>query len=805
MAANDPSNRAWRRTLDRLLLACRRSDPMPLRGTQLSAMDRRSRRTAPAGPARWRGFSLAAVLILSLLAAIGLSRLRVDDDLRSLLRATDADFQLIDEIASRFGASDRDCIIRASARLGDLFDDQSLQQLKALSESLAGIDGVEQVRSILDIQRRGAAGLLLPVIPRTHEPLSADALQAARQRAVRHPLIAGHLLSADATSSLLLARLAQGADAPPQLGETIKRIEKVLADQGGKGAHLDLELTGLPALRDQAARALRRDMLLFNSLGLIFAVVLSATVAGSLRSIVVACVPPFVGAVWAVGALGLVGAPVNILSSVVPSLALVVGTCDSIHFIEDMRRGIRRGIDPLTASCEALYRVGTACGLTSLVTAIGFASLALARIDAVRAFGIAAAAGAVASFLAVTLLTPLLASTRLCRGMHLGNSSRLAGRVANLLTAFSIRYARPIVLIGCLATLLLGVICLRLDADTRVIDALPQGAAAAQALGRVDREFGGTMSVDVLVQWPLANDWRDPVLLETLDDVHNVLDTAGGITRVISLATIANTLPERARQRLKDEDFREVIDSSSRSTIVRARVSDLGSRALEAIYGRIDDGLEHLEAKRPGWQFDLAGISVVSARNIRQLVHDLGSSLLLEVIVIGAILTLAFRSLWLGIVSLVPNIFPLAIIGAMLVGTGRALDPATVIVFNVCLGLAVDDTVHVLSALSRHRRKGISTATAVRRAVAETGNPIVLGGVVLSVGFAAVTVSSVPTLAGFGRLACVAVAAATVAELILLPALLVVTDRFSTSAKPRNHETARNLKPLYAPSLSTAG
>lgn len=86
----------------------------------------------------------------------------------------------------------------------------------------------------------------------------------------------------------------------------------------------------------------------------------------------------------------------------------------------------------------------------------------------------------------------------------------------------------------------------------------------AQALGRVDREFGGTMSVDVLVQWPLSNDWRDPVLLETLDDVHNVLDTAGGITRVISLATIANTLPERARQRLKDEDFREVIDSSSR-------------------------------------------------------------------------------------------------------------------------------------------------------------------------------------------------------------------------------------------------
>jgi hypothetical protein len=110
---------------------------------------------------------------------------------------------------------------------------------------------------------------------------------------------------------------------------------------------------------------------------------------------------------------------------------------------------------------------------------------------------------------------------------------------------------------------------------------------------------------------------------------------------------------------------------------------------------------------------------------------------------------------------MLPNIFPLVVIAALLVITGRSLDPATVIVFNVCLGLAVDDTVHVLSALARNRREGISIATAVRRAVAETGNPIVIGGLVLTVGFAAVIASSVPSLAGFGKLACAAVAAAS--------------------------------------------
>ena len=96
------------------------------------------------------------------------------------------------------------------------------------------------------------------------------------------------------------------------------------------------------------------------------------------------------------------GHPINLLTSVVPSLALVVGTCDSIHFIEDMRRSVRRGTHQIIASSNAIKRVGTACGLTSIVTAVGFASLAAARIEAVRTFGIAAAAGALASFAAVT-------------------------------------------------------------------------------------------------------------------------------------------------------------------------------------------------------------------------------------------------------------------------------------------------------------------------------------------------------------------------------------------------------------------
>ena len=690
----------------------------------------------------------------------------------------------MDEIADVFGPPDRDCIVRAAARSGDIFDAESLTALEDLAGRLRGIEGVDDVRSIFDIRRQGTAGVVLPVIPRTSDPLDAESLARAKARASGHPLVAGHLLSADASSSLLLVQLSATADRPPASSAVVARIEAVLAESAPAEGPLALELTGLPALREQATRALRHDMLMFNSIGLVLAVMLSAVVARSLRSTVVASLPPFIGAIWALGTLGLLGAPVNILTSVVPSLALVVGTCDSIHFIEDMRRSARRGIDPLAASSGAIRRIGMACGLTSIVTAIGFASLAVARIEAVRTFGIAAAIGALASFMAVTLLTPLIASTRFCSGLRLGRSSPLAGRVANVLAALSVRHARPLVVVACSLTAALAFVGSGLDADTRIIDSLPSGAPASQALARVDAEFGGVMGVDVVVEWPADVDWRDPAVLDALALAEAAVGREAGISRTISLSTVAAGMPPRVRRRLDVDSVSDLVSPESRMALVRARVADLGSRRLEEIYDRVDASLARLEQDRPGWRFRLAGMSVVSARNIRQLVRDLGSSLVVEVLVIGCILAVAFRSPLAGIVSMLPNIFPLVVIAALLVITGRSLDPATVIVFNVCLGLAVDDTVHVLSALTRNRKEGVSIGSAVRRAVSEMGNAVVIGGVVLTVGFAAVTASSVPSLAGFGVLACAAVASATVAELLFLPALLVVTDSVVTRYWP---------------------
>ena len=134
-------------------------------------------------PGRRRGLQWALVVVLTALAGWGISRLRIDDDLRSLLHDSSTDLRALEEVEATFGGPDRDCVVRATARTGDLFDAAPLAELRDVVTRLALVDGVEEVQSIFDVRREGVAGGLLPVIPHRRDGLDAEARAAAKARA----------------------------------------------------------------------------------------------------------------------------------------------------------------------------------------------------------------------------------------------------------------------------------------------------------------------------------------------------------------------------------------------------------------------------------------------------------------------------------------------------------------------------------------------------------------------------------------------------------------------------------------------
>jgi predicted RND superfamily exporter protein len=145
-------------------------------------------------------------------------------------------------------------------------------------------------------------------------------------------------------------------------------------------------------------------------------------------------------------------------------------------------------------------------------------------------------------------------------------------------------------------------------------------------------------------------------------------------------------------------------------------------------------------------------------------------------------MTVVFRSWKLGLISILPNAFPLVTTAAWLVMTGRPLELTSVIVFSICLGIAVDDTIHVINRFQRELSAGTDVQTAIKRTFIAVGSALATTTIVLIVGFGSVSVSEMPTSQLFAKLGMIAIFAALIGDLIFLPAMLAYFVKQARSA-----------------------
>jgi predicted RND superfamily exporter protein len=141
-------------------------------------------------------------------------------------------------------------------------------------------------------------------------------------------------------------------------------------------------------------------------------------------------------------------------------------------------------------------------------------------------------------------------------------------------------------------------------------------------------------------------------------------------------------------------------------------------------------------------------------------------------------IAVAFRSFTVGLLSIVPNLLPLALTGTILYWLGLPLEIASVCSFTVCLGIAVDDTIHFLTRYRFECQQGHDVCEAVRRAVQGVGGALLITTVILVSGFATVLVSELPAQRTFSAMACTTITSALLGDLVFLPAMLIYFRRF---------------------------
>ncbi len=641
-------------------------------------------------------------------------------------------------------------------------------------------------------------GLPEPILPRGNA--SELRFQQARQRALEHPLVAGQLLSRDAKTLLLMVELdwlfvTDDSDCTDKLRDTA-----AAAVAKHPGVSIDFSVTGSVPIRLSRAASSRENEIKYQVIGYSLALVIAWVLFRGLSSVFIVSLAPMAGVFWTLGVLHYLGFDDNPFNSViVPVLLCMVGFTDGVHMMVQIRRHRAAGMSATDAARLSIREVGLACWLTSLTTAIGFGSLALAHHEIVREFGYCCVIGIMLTFISVITIIPLACSSPLGRRVHSGHGRNLIDqnleRIAGVID-FVLDHARVIGWIAIITTLFLAVCTLQLRPDEKLTSNLASGSEAAQALAHIDRQFGGMETAEIDIRWLADVEDGAGEIAVVVGAAEAALSKEPLIGNPLSIASLMDALPGEGDpetrmsllELLPPPLKRAYYTPEHRSAKVTFRLQDLGIAKYGSIFQRVEQRLEAIQAQHPKFTLQLTGNAVWRWKNLYRIVVDLAYSLGTATVIIFGVLTIVYRSLRLGLISIIPNLFPLAATGFLLLVSGQYLELVSVCAFTVCLGFAVDDTIHFLTRYQEEQNKTPDRRQAIRNAFVGVGTALIMTTIVLAIGFSVALTSDSRDHRIFAMMGILTFCSALFADLVFLPALLL---RHAPDHREQPHDEAK--------------
>lgn len=668
----------------------------------------------------------------------------------------------------------------------NLFTPETVAALREIVADIEGLPYVESVTWVDTVPVLNVFGLREPLLP--PDDASSEMFAQLRKEVLEHPLVRGQLLSSDGKTLLMPITfdwlfVTSDADCSSEL----LAVARAAAARSPR-INTRIRLTGPVPLYLAYKQSFDRNERKFQIISYTLVFIIALILFRGIRAVLVVASAPAFGIIWSLGLLNWLDELGNPLTSVVlPVLLTMVGLTDGVHLMVHIRRCRASGMSPQEAAHSAIRHVGLACFLTSLTTAIGFMSLLVAHSEFVRGFGRGCAIGVVVTFVAVVTTIPLLCSTWIGNDIHKGHEKDLVGhglkRFGGVID-FVLRRAKLVSVIAIVSTIALGAVTSRLRPDDKTKDSQPTGSEAYQALAHCDGALGGIESVRVVVRWPEAADGDSETILSGIIDVEQIVGNEDSMQHPLSILNILRSFPgdEDVAARLP---FLELLPGSvkgsyynteNRSALMTVRIQDLGIARYEPVFLRLEKRLQELETRYPGFEFELGGGPVHRGRDLYRIVVDLAASLGTASAVILVVMALVYRSIRIGLITVVPNLFPLVVTASMMVLMGHPLEIASVCAFTVCLGIAVDDTIHFLTRYRDERATGVKPDEALRSSFQSVGSAMIITTCILIAGFGTVLTSDLPGQRYFAAMAVSTIAAALVGDLIFLPALLARFD-----------------------------
>ncbi|MGE0485998.1 MAG: MMPL family transporter [Gammaproteobacteria bacterium] len=755
-------------------------------------MVRIMQRLLDAGP-RGRAWSVVVLLSLSLAAGLALPRLAIDRSDDRLVSTAAAGWTDFTRMQADFGAEQT---LLVYLRADDLWTEQRLKQLQQLTFDLEDTPEITAVSSLLsatNIRDKGDfvdAGPLATIVP--NDPAKIAELRADAEYS---PIMRRNFISADGHATAISLSYEARPEDPDWELEIHDIVERHLEPLRG-----DFDIVfqiGRPRLNTEINRGLGADLRELVPLALIVLVVVITAFLRSPRVVPIPLVTAGLTVLWTFGFMAVAGIPITLLTAMIPALIIVIGAVEDVHLMASYIEGLdETSADPRGAAIRHMARhVGLPVLITSITTVIGFAANVITEIPLIYEFAIASAFAMVANFVATMLGVPLLLRWIGPRRNVLRAAGDAPGGIVGLVVRaveFVAERAPKIVVAGAVAVVAwfaMQVSSIQVNNDP--LSYFPPDHPFVRDATRVHDDLAGLQVFSVVLRADEPDWFRTPKGLAQIAAVQALLDGQGIYDKTLSLATLIALMhqefnagdPAFFHVPDKEDDLDLYLSTLTRDDLAPFVTPDFATARISVRHNmtnsvELNAAVDEALATLPGLlgkhvEAAFTGKNLMVNRAAASLMEGQVTSLLLLLTIVFVLFSVLYTSWLAGLLALVPNLIPIVVNFGAMGWLGVPLNPGTAMVAAIAIGIAVDDTIHLMTRFGIESKRHIDERAAVRATVRGEAVPIVSTSLALALGFGALAFSQFSVVREFGLLAAATMVYAAVADLLLMPILLM--------------------------------
>lgn len=720
------------------------------------------------------------------------SKLEFDYDFEKFFPQENNDLAFYEDYREKF-ENDNDFILLGFANEGGVFEQEFLEKIESFTVKLRTLPHLREVVSPLEMSyfelSPGGMGFKKSPIFHVDDP---EQYAADRERLENSIEPVAEMVNLENNSLIVVIKNKQLINKEDS-DELATALHDLIDEEGFKEIHMMGKIMG----QQEYIAVMKVEFLTFASISIFVLIVFLIIAYRALWGILIPLATVLLAVIGSLGFMQLSGTPLNMMTTLLPVIMLVVGMSDVVHLVSKYLEEIRYGRTKTVAIKNMLKKVGVATLLTSLTTALGFVTLVGVGMEPIQDFGIFTAVGVILAFVLSILFIPSIFLN--IKKPKITDSTKVQNAWERGLGKFFIRLCRnqKTVLV---AYTILTIICIlgasRIQFDYFLMQDLGEDQPLMQDLRYFQKQFGGIRPFEMAIIPAEGKELTDFDVIRETEKLEQYLDNEYGVNQMISPTvpfkfankTLRNgrdeyyKIPEnekrfdylkRQMEKFESrEEFQQIVSADKRVGRVFGRMIDPGSRkmlqlndSLAVFYqNNIDSSV---------LSYKLTGTPVIIDEAGRHVSENIVIGLLFAFLLIGISMAVLFKSIKMGLISLVPNMFPILLTAGYISFAGIDLNMSTAIVFTIAFGIAVDDTIHFLSRYRQEMGHGRTNLFALRRTFISTGKAIIITSIILLGGFGSLIFSNFLSTFYIGLFVSMTLVFAVVTDLTLLPMMLL--------------------------------